>query len=60
MAYSFSIVAAVIQIISLLIVVLLIIVLISGIRYMYWKKKNDTELGKKIDKVIELLGKERS
>ncbi|MCR8633912.1 DUF4083 family protein [Paenibacillus radicis (ex Xue et al. 2023)] len=59
MGYSFSIMAAVMQLISLLLVVLLVVALISGIRYFSWKKKHDAQMGKKLDKVIELLGKDR-
>ncbi|MEC0225898.1 DUF4083 family protein [Paenibacillus alba] len=60
MAYSFSVITGVMQLISLLLIVLLVVALISGIRYFDWKKKNDVEMGKKLDKVIELLGKDRS
>ncbi|WP_397354933.1 DUF4083 family protein [Paenibacillus sp. N3.4] len=48
------------QLISLLLVILLVAALISAIRYFDWKRKNDGEMGKKLDKVIELLGKDRS
>ncbi|WP_144026640.1 DUF4083 family protein [Paenibacillus sp. FSL H7-0331] len=60
MSYSFSIITVLMQVISLLMVVLLVFALISGIRYFNWKKKNDVEIGKKLDKVIEMLSKDRS
>ncbi|NEW08363.1 DUF4083 domain-containing protein [Paenibacillus sp. SYP-B3998] len=60
MEYSFSLTTAVMQLISLLMVILLFAALISGIRYFDWKRKHDVEMGKKLDRVIELLGKERS
>lgn len=60
MAYSFSAITGLMQMIWLLLVVLLVVALISGIRYFDWKKKNDVIIGKKLDKVIELLGKDRS
>lgn len=58
MSYSFSLITALMQVVSLLIAVLLIVALISGIRYFSWKKKHDVEMGTKLDKVIELLGKD--
>ncbi|WP_420794156.1 DUF4083 family protein [Paenibacillus qinlingensis] len=48
------------QLISLLLIVLLIVALVSAIRYMRWKKKSDIEIGRKLETVIELLGKDRS
>ncbi|NQX66674.1 DUF4083 family protein [Paenibacillus alba] len=60
MGYSFSLITALMQVISLLLVILVIVALISGMRFMYWKKKNDVEMGKKLDKVIGLLGKDKS
>ncbi|MDQ0885922.1 hypothetical protein QFZ81_001010 [Paenibacillus sp. V4I9] len=60
MGYSFSEETGLMQLISLLLVVLLVIALISSIRYFDWKKKHDVEMGKKLDKVIELLDKDRS
>lgn len=60
MGFSFSVIAGLMQLISLLLVVLLVVALISGIRYFDWKKKHDVEMGKKLDKVIELLGKNKS
>ncbi|TXK85746.1 DUF4083 family protein [Paenibacillus sp. N3.4] len=60
MGNSFWVISGVMQLISLLLVVLLVAALISAIRYFDWKRKNDVEMGKKLDKVIELLGKDRS
>ncbi|MFD0694968.1 DUF4083 family protein [Paenibacillus sp. GCM10027628] len=58
--HAFSLITALMQLISLITAVLLIATLISAIRYFSWKKKHDAEMGKKLDRVIELLGKERS
>ncbi|NQX63731.1 DUF4083 family protein [Paenibacillus qinlingensis] len=60
MGYSFSIITGLMQLISLLLIVLLIVALVSAIRYMRWKKKSDIEIGRKLETVIELLGKDRS
>lgn len=60
MGYSFSIITALMQLISLLMVILLIAALVSGMRYFSWKKKHDVEMGKKLDEVIELLSNDRA
>jgi len=60
MHYSFSLITVLMQIISLLLVILLITALVSGMKYFSWKKKHDFEMSKKLDRVIELLDKDRS
>ncbi|MGG1555621.1 DUF4083 family protein [Paenibacillus ferrarius] len=60
MGYSFSLITGLMQLISFLLVLLLAAALISAIRYFDWKRKNDVEIGKKLDQVIELLGKDKS
>jgi hypothetical protein len=52
---SFPLIAGVTQLISLLMLLLLVVTLLSVLSYVNWKKKHDTELGKKLDHIIELL-----
>jgi hypothetical protein len=54
----FQLVTALIQLISLFMTILVIYTLISVVKYIRWKKDSDIELHRKMDNLLEFLGKQ--
>lgn len=57
--YTFSIAAFVIQLISILLVIFVFIGIGAMLRYFSWRKKQAAELNDRLDRVIDLLERER-